>query len=1398
MNKKHIKNLTFILLVLVLTACLALSLYACNKNTTTTDTDSSESEKSSDTEKATDILKNGTFETYSGSSAPYSATNWTGTSSNTSANTVAGVIHTGDLYNTESANSAWAGIADPGKAKESDKDTAIYMIYNSDANIYTVSSSFSTVAGAYYKATVDFKSIGNSQGAQGGAFITFQNAAYHKFGPFLPSTDGWKTVTLYLESSLLESKTVDVKLSLGDPQGDNAVGVAFFDNVVVEKITKAEYDEFTVSNSTLEAKYSMLLADGDFINNKGTSNPTASNIWSESIGKDEESNSTAITTYTKHGVVNVDKFSEWKDYVGDKEDETVLTPGTPYDANKDNLDDFDYDLSPDRNILMITSYPAISHVTSADNTKNAYTAIGYSNDLKIAIELGSYYELKVWVMTNLINYEYPTADENDDDDKGEASDINNSGAWLKLTGLSSDAVIKNIDTQGVWKEYTFAIVGHEYRTKAINLEMWLGQGGRDGNELACGTVYFDNVRLIKKGTFTEQTRNDILNNYKTNTLYNPAYTCVVDVSSISGANLTENNDISNPNFTEVTEENRPTGWSLSLSEGVNGQVSYANADDIQNSDVIVRLIDTKAAEALLAQEVTKDGKTDEEYEKAVKEWWLAKYGIEADPKAPTDALNPVLMINNSVASAYTLALDNDINIVKNLHYRLALWVKTMGIESGKGATISLLNKSNDNASLSSFTNVNTSSYENETTNGYAEYVFYIKGSNFVSVNGADDDKLLNLTVTLGSGSAFNPSSFIKGALFIANVNLEQISYQEYNAVTTGTYVKTASLTSTLGTVSNGSFNSYSYDDKKFDTGTETTVGTGYQTDYLEPSNWSKNSALDSSVKSGIVNINSTDFVASEFGANYVFYNEWDNGISNGKPIDFGAPNLLAIKVPTAIKAQLAYKTSSTISLSANKYYVIKGYARSVDGLVGEISVSASNNSKPLVQKITSSVNDGWQEFVFAFETGAISSTSATVNIYIGNYSVDNVTTYEEGEEPLYSGTLFLDSFTYYEVTKAQSEEIAKDGNFISYTVDTFSTTSDSTKVSSPSGWTGSGEKISGSTASTDNTQYAGIFTQTYGDESIFKLVKEETTEEDGESKTSTVTIDGSTLTKTQIFDSNGMVDQTVGDGVLVINNQVASYANYKNSSSLTFNKASYYKVSVYARTVGIEQGKFASVRVETGSDAVKYEIPVNTEYTQGKDADGKVTYTANTENKWQLYTFYVKTAESTNTSSVHLYLTLGTTDDKIQGYAFFDNVSIVALEDSTEFDQAYALRYKVDSTGKAVVDENGQYVSADTADEFLLNNRIIRADDKEDDAKEEDNTNPEDNTPQTSSDLLWLYITSIVIAVLLLAVIVVYFVRKYMPKKALKKNASNKDVDYARQDQQEIKSDDSKKDEFKD
>lgn len=1356
MKKTNFKNFVIVLTAIIMIVVLCLTLVACNKNNNTNPDDNKDNGSKDETSETT-IIKNGTFATYTGSTAPYVAGTWKTSSSSSIKTNFKGVVHADDLlFAAESSSTDWANISNPGKAKDSDKDTAVYMIYNVKEDTSTVYQSFTTSIGGYYKISVDFKVVGGVEEVTDGAYITFSGNVYKKFGPFTPAeVNSWKTVTLYVESSYVESQNITITMSLGDSvSSSKATGCVFFDNVVAEKIQQSDFVSAKEGNTNeLTDFYSMLTPDGDFVNNMSQANPATSNTWSKVVGKDVDG-TTVSTNYLQSGVVNMDKFDDWKSLIGEKEAETNVSPKTPYQyiSDKGTLETFDYDLSTDPKVLMITNYPAIA---KAQSNASAYTAVGYSAKSSMAIELGTYYELKVWVYTDLVNFDY-------DAENKISTDPIDFGARIVLTGVGEDNYFQDINTNKQWVEYTFAIIGHEFRTKSIGLELWLGNGVEGQTKLACGTVLFDNVRLVKKGTLTDSTRQTVLDHYNNVATANPETTKVVDIKSLSDSSLIENT-IVNPNFSTIDENGLPTNWDLSLVNDVKASVSAGN-NKVANSDVIVDVINVANEKA----EISSRGLNAEQE----KEYWQTNYGIDANPGVPYETLDNILMINNVSASAYKLSLPNNFDILPNLHYRLGLWIKTVGIGDGLGATISLMNKSNDSA-INTFKTVNTSSYQNEITDGYAEYVFYVQGSNFVSST-LDGDKIeASLELTLGDGNALDSSSFVSGVIFIANVNLEQVTYDEYKKVSSSSndYTKTKSLSASQGTVSNGSFNSFEYDQTKID------QETGRQTDFLKPSNWTLNSDLSKDdVKSGIVNTNDTAFVDSVFGTGFNIYSAFADG-NITKPIDFGKPNVLAVNVINPVKASLVY-SSSSISLSKESYYVFKIYARA-DGIKGQVAVSANNNSVPMYYTIGE--HDGlWEEIIFTVKTASMASPSITIKFYIGDYKTDNDTDYEEGQEPTYQGKLFFDSVTYYSIDEAKYLE---GGNgSMSYDVDSFDTTTKPTTVTGPSStmWTGSGEKNSSSNnrANEENMQYAGIIVKGSTEPDTFKKTEDikVTDPESGEEKTEVKTIEGSVLTSDQIW----VNDDT---SYLIINNQKASYYSYKNKSSITLDANSYYKLTIDARTLGIANGESAILKVENSSDT--YEIKVNTEYApkldeNGKivyDNDGKIVYEKASENSWTTYTFYFKTAESTKMSSVYVSMILGKSDEKVQGTAFFDNVSLKKLSDATEFNIAYSSIYVVDADGKATVDTDGKYVQTENADKYLLTNRVIRADDAK--ATDDDHDHDDDNTNTGSkiSSQTWGLISAIIISAVLIVVLVVLFVRKRVPKKYLNRKKKTKTTD---------------------
>ncbi len=1141
---------------------------------------------------------------------------------------------------------------------------------------------------------------------EGGAYIRFTNNAYALFGPILPLEDDNGWQTFTLYIEGSQITTASVSIALSMGIGTTGAKGYAFFDDVVAE--KITYSDYhtAVVDDINSKKYSMLLPDPDFLNTTSTSMPYSPAGWTATAGTG--TGNTAPTSYTYKGIMDVSD-AKWTESITNT-----------YGANPG--------LHPgaiDNNVLYIRTY---------SNTPSAYGYVGKQN---IRVTLGTLVKISVWVNTSLLEV---TGLGEDDEPYSNAT----RGAWIVLTG-AGEYMIERIDTQNQWVECSFYILGNQYRNKDFSLELWLGRGGADDKTtLTLGTAFFDSVTIEEVQTINSyEDREDLFNTYSNPALYNPAYNKVIDLQSISGGSAINNELIDNANFDTLGLDGLPEGWTFSPVENVK------NTD----TDVDVALI-TKAH----IDDETMDEKA-----------WMSEYGINSNPGAPY-TLAPILMINNKQPSAYMMTLNDSLTIKQNLHYRLAIWIKTVDIPTGKGATINLLK--DDNTSFMSFTTVNTSAYINELTDDYVECVFYIQGSNTVSYDKLDN-KELTLSISLGSGTTYTPDTFVSGKLFIANVNMEQISYKEYQNATTTTYQKKSSFSSNQATVTNGNFNLIDYTESDVD------QATGMLSEIAKPDSWTRYNEKNE-LDVGIINVNNTALINTlGFGDKNDVYNDWIDGFDTFRPVDFGAPNLAIIKTVGAAttKSKLALKSVS-MSLSTNTYYIFRAYARSID-TVGEIHLTTtSTNSAPIVKEINT---DGkWEEFTFVVETGLMGSASAYFEIYIGN---------KDDADSTYSGTLLVDSFTYMSIAKTEYESLAASGNSTSFMTDAFESTSTSSTPTKPNNWTGTGTTTSGYVKT--ETQVAGIFTRDYGDYEAIgirnNIANDPNTDED---ETDTSIKAGTGLTRDEIFDSTGMEDGlTVGNSVLMINNLKPSYYTYK-TTALTLSANKYYEISVYVRTFMLDKDAGAKIFVTVGGESTYSFAKVN---TSTYDEDG-----VETRGSWTKYTYYIKTAESTSMTSVYLNLTLGENTDagKLTGYALFDNVTLRTIDKDT-FIENYSKQYELDEDGVALVNEDGTKVRAETYDEFMLLNRTIRADDPE--AADPTDPTPTDPTPTPrDNSYLWAYISSIVIAVVLIAVIIIVLLRKYLPSRKLAKSAPSYDKSRAAAKSKTKTSEDNTKDEYKD
>lgn len=1314
MIKTKFKHITLVLLIAVLSVAIALVAVAC-KDTTPADNTTTTDDSSSTAKTETPLITNGDFSSFDSGTAPFSPKSgtWSIAKLVSDKDYVAGIVSLNESsYNN--TKSAWGNLAYPGNPNTDDEYAL--MIYNVDAGgIAYRHTSFKTTIGAYYKISVTFRVVAGEKtiSDDSGAFIKFYNDANTQFGPF-GVTDGWQTVTLYLQSSQSAQNNISFELSMGNADHPTE-GYVFFHDVTATKLTALQYADATVTDASKEAKVSLLLSDPDFDMTTDTTStyPKSPSKWTGAAG--EGNGSAPSTTYTKAGIVSTEEeaFATWLDTIGDEKD----NPGAPEGKSS--------------TVLGISNDKALS-TNGSTTLEGAYTSYGYTAAHAINVEPGSYYLLSVWVYTDLNDPEFIESlfdnEEEEEAQSGDPIDHSKFGANIRLKG-QTEVLFKDINTAKTWKQYTFVLLGDDYRAKQLYLSLWLGYGGTEDTTRASGSVYFDGITLQNMGAYGD--RATIKAYYEDPGHANQAYTKVVDVRDLDDANL-QKGMIANANF---DAEEALSGWSSDPLNEVRIE---------KNVDYKVEVIDVDANE-----------------DKG-QDWWKEQYSIDASPKAPY-GLSPVLMINLIHPGAYEFKSSDTWDILPNLHYRLAVWVKTTNIAEGKGISAYIKDASDDSTVLS-LTTLNTASYSNELTNDYVELQFYIKGSDMTAVDGNNTRKVY-LDIQFGSGNNYSTSSFLTGQVFIANVNMEQVAYSEYNSVTTGTYIAKSSSSSSTGTVSNGNFNSFSYDESKIN------LATGVQSDLLKSASFTTETV--SNLSSGILNINSAALINSLLGDGYNIYNAWDDSVVTDKPVDFGAPNLFVALTDNygkegakSIKAN-EILSSSTMSLSTNSYYIFKAYVRAVNAPVEIVLTTDSNNSSPLVYKTKG--NGKWEEVVFAIESGLFASSSMKFKVYFGEYykqEEGGAWVHDSSNADTYSGIAFLDSFAFYSITQAEFEALGAAATE-SFSVDGFNTLSvDTSKLASANGWSG--------TPSSPSNVLTGIYSQRYSTGIELPLkedIESEPEEEGGDPVINTVNIEGKSLTVEQLFDTTGF-DGVLGESVLVINNQKASHYQYALSTSLTLAANSYYHISVDAHSFYLEQKQNAIIKLTNDSDFI-YSIAFNSDYQQKIENN---VYVADTyeegSHQWQTFHFYVATTSS-SISSVKLYLILGETNADVQGDVAFDNVKLEKVN-KADFLAQYQLRYKLDAQGNLDLDADGNRQDAANSLSYLRNNRIVRLSDNETktdetDDGDDDNTNTENNESQgEKNNLLWLYISSIAIAAILIVVIIVFLVRRYAPKRKKK------------------------------
>lgn len=1416
MNRKRLSILALIMcLVIVFTAT---ALVACNKG---------QDDNSADALEPTDglLISNSDFKVIGTEGDwPRTINDWTGgklySSSSIPGSVIAGAVSLDQaIYEANrrmwdddgSADEDGKTLYDRLKAMYDDKADSnnalmIYMPadredtedeeYGPTAYGYS-SKSFSLDKASYYKLSVDVLTYGiagekDNENNKPGARIYVSSNTYAEISGI--NTNGeWKHYEIYIESAANASSTLTLNLGLGKYSSTYkdglTTGYAFFDNVKLEKLENEEngasaeeqfkaaqadelqqYKDVTAAGGDVDSEIdvrtaSLKVPNGRFdFGSTSISSSSAPSNWTLVTGNASASDP-APTADRFNGIIDVNKFAENYDkYAGtyyiDKE---AHTPAEKLSS-------------------IINDIKAVGDVFGSNVymlSQQMMTAQGIKSSRQLVIEKNKLYKISI----NVYTY-----------------NIFGAGVSLVLSGSGEDIVIEGISenkiddvvlfgdrdgaaSTGGWQTYSFYIKGNQFRDMSYNMTLWLGTEGTDSNTKETYTRYSSATSSGTKST-TYRANGTFSSGWVffddlALTEYTSDKDFSADKANAEGANdgktFTMNATTSNNTalYVDLTTENMfdDNGIGNFGSGSLGGFTEDNDENDIEAPDtsgVKVQSVDLSDAD----NSFYKDN------------------GLTA-PKTPYDIVNGNGLAYYSPSNSSYALRTEEFSIEANHFYRISLWVKTDAVKETSGIYAYLMQKAEDpddeDTVLSSFSAINTDDAD-DYTNDWVELSFVIRGD-------MQDTENVYLRISFGSGTKWASSTLAKGAGYVANMSMTEITYSDFDGTSDSTYVKTVDFSETKSnSFTNGAFDNIDFE-KTEDALSASARAMGALADATVPGvpeDWQlsgvKNNEKDNfaggvitmvpdgdkwKASNQIKNIFGNDIADNFFGENFYDYTN---------PAEIGAPSMLVVASKAGNTEYSAGYLSDKFTLSASTNYTISVWAKAQAGVNGMIFLKGEASGAAIGSETNYFVVNGdgaWHKYTFSIQVG-LSSVSLQLGLWLGENPDVTGKEYEEDDTSYKSsGIIVFDSVTKNaDLTDEEFEEIeiteenAAYNRKITFFTDGFDPMSDSVadrgELSSPNGWTGT----AGTDQDRDNTKYGILFIDreyqyveidengyltilgpelelddfTAEDGEIEKYIKDNGLDINNEADVETATqavkqqkLD--TAREAQLIRFEDIPEGHGGDRVLVINNILDSAFHYA-SSSYTLKAEQAYKISVkvFTRNIGhIENGVWTKAE-DKGAYVELY-------LGSSNESDSPLRFeNISTEDGWTTYTFYVLAPDADVTSvSLRLGLGLYDADDSsklLSGYAMFDDVTIEKI-DTDEFDAA-------------------------------TENEVTKVREIPDEPSEGDTGDGDDDvvTPGNKFNLdnLWWMIPTILLGLAVIAVVIVFFVKKY--KKKLAKGTS--------------------------
>ena len=451
---------------------------------------------------------------------------------------------------------------------------------------------------------------------------------------------------------------------------------------------------------------------------------------------------------------------------------------------------------------------------SAKTDVNYATAQKFTSTTTLSLTQDTYAKVSFWVLTQGLELDDEGNDKGLTDRDGnpgnpaEDSKFGANVALINTVGSVSQAAVKltNINTYGVWKQYTIYVKASDYTSSSIQIAVGLGQASSTVvKDAVAGRAFFDDF------TYEVISASD----------YAAGVATVADVTKADPDNAGQFVISSG-----VATNRAPATFSEEFIEfdlGSTCRTAGANAEKLAaafeftrtgtNSDLTPTATPdatngylTKDASGIVAPKYTENAGLQGVATVAdikAKAHFAGAFG-EGNPLADTQT---GVYIGIKKATSYTVPLTNNFIVSPsedNGYYMLSFWVKTSDVANGTKAPVSvqLVDKGPSGTSAeqylyhTSFTGINTTpaedSDEEVAFDGWKKYTFFV-ANNYTSGN-----RSFSLSFSFGPTDLQKVEDAmldyaLPGWAIFAGFETSYLTEEEYNAASTGDYAKKTAL-----------------------------------------------------------------------------------------------------------------------------------------------------------------------------------------------------------------------------------------------------------------------------------------------------------------------------------------------------------------------------------------------------------------------------------------------------------------------------------------------------------------------------------------------------------------------------------------------------------------------------